>query len=332
MGEVRNASAQEVALVVLGQDDQLSRRELRFRNPTLSGYVWPLLALEGSEPGPRLCVMAGLHVNEVSSMEAALRLARLLNGAVLRGRIEIIPVVNVAALWDRVVQVCPVDGQNINFAFPGDPGGSFTPALAFALLNEWARDADLLIDLHGGDLQTQIAKFVMCQMTGDEAFDERTRRFASCFDADILVEFEAGQTENAGRACNARPALGHHAVMAEGGANGLIEETAVRFHTDGVINCAAVLGLIAERPIVAFRDQVRVSGFDLMAAPLSGRFYPKVGVGETVQEGQIVGIMRDIYGDVVAQMRTPRAGIVVYRYSHPVVTEGESVLAIGRPL
>lgn len=323
---------QSAALKVLARDGQLARCELRFANPTLSGHVWPLLAVEGPQPGPRLCVMAGMHVNEVSSMEAALRVARLLNGAVLRGRIEIIPIVNVPALWDRVVQLCPVDRQNINFAFPGNPSGSFTPALAYALLNDWAQDADLLIDLHGGDLQTQIAKFVMCQMVGDEAFDARTRHFARCFDADILVEFESGQTENVGRACNARPALRRHAVMAEGGANGLIEEIAVRFHTDGVVNCAALLGLVAERPIVAFRDQIRVSGFERITAPVSGRFYPKVGITENVHVGQPIGMMRNVYGEIVAQMRAPCPGIVVYQYSHPVVAEGESVIAIGRPL
>src|SRR5690606_11756093 len=133
----------------------------------------------------------------------------------LRGSVEILPVVNLPALWDRVVQVVPLDGKNLNFSFPGDPAGSFTPALADALLREWAGEAALLLDLHGGDLQTHVAHFVMCQMTGEAAFDEETRRFAACFDADAVVEFQAGQTANTGRACNARPLLGGHAVMAE---------------------------------------------------------------------------------------------------------------------
>jgi hypothetical protein len=42
------------------------------------GYSWPVFEATGSRPGPRLCVTAGIHVNEVSASEpdSSLLLAR----------------------------------------------------------------------------------------------------------------------------------------------------------------------------------------------------------------------------------------------------------------
>ncbi len=304
--------------------------ERRFTSPLLAGHAWPLVRIDSGRPGPRLCVMAGMHVNEVSSMEAVLRLADTLEGNLLRGMVEIMPVVNVPALWQRVEQLCPVDGQNINFSFPGDPRSGFSAALADALLREWADDAELLIDLHGGDMQTQVAHFVMCQMTGNPAFDAITARFARCFDADAIVEFVAGQRENAGRACNARPQLGRHAVMAEGGGNGLIREEDVVFHLEGTLNCARLLRIYGGEPPVPRRAQQALVGVERLSVPADGRFYPLAEIMKEVEAGEEVGRLLDVYGREITRLRAPCAGPLVFRYSHPLVAAGEVVIGIGR--
>src|SRR5690606_32682199 len=51
--------------------------EIEFSNPTLRDYRWPVCEIAGRRAGPKLCVTAGVHVNEVSSIEAAIRLQRL---------------------------------------------------------------------------------------------------------------------------------------------------------------------------------------------------------------------------------------------------------------
>jgi uncharacterized protein len=137
----------------------LRRFELAFPYAALQGWRWQGIDIIGQRPGPRLAIIAGVHVNEVSSIEAAIRLQRLLKPDELRGRVSILPVVNLPALSKRSQQVCPIDGKNINFSFPGRPDGSFSEALAWALLEDWAADADCLADLHGGDLCENVAHF-----------------------------------------------------------------------------------------------------------------------------------------------------------------------------
>src|SRR5262249_22853568 len=151
--------------------------------------------------------------------------------------------------------------------------GTFSEALADAVLNHWSIGADLVVDLHGGDLREDVAKFVMCQLTGDPEFDAKTRRFARCYDADLIVEFPATETENIGRAVNVLPKLGRFAVMSEAGANGRIDEESVAFHLNGVLDMARELGLIGGPKAAKGRSNRIVDGYQKILSPATGRFY-----------------------------------------------------------
>src|SRR5262245_31569063 len=163
------------------------RSQLTFPYPALEGWSWPALDIVGQKPGPRLAVMAGIHVNETSSIEAAIRLQKAITPSALAGRISIIPIINLPAVPHRSQYVCPLDNKNINFSFPGRRDGTFAEAMAYAILNDWAADADVLVDLHGGDLCERVAHFMVVQCTGDDEFDRRALSLALSFDAELVV-------------------------------------------------------------------------------------------------------------------------------------------------
>jgi predicted deacylase len=291
----------------------------------------PYIEIESGVPGPRLAVMAGIHPNEVCSMEAALRLVPALADGLRRGSVGLLPVVNMPGLALHSEFVIPIDGKNLNFSFPGDPAGSFTERLAHALITEWSAGADVVVDLHGGDLREDVAKFVVVQMTGDEAFDARTRDLARCYDAELIVEFPLGETVNTGRATNILAGLGRHAVMSEAGANGKLDEASVAFHLNGVLNIARLLGMTDGPSLPRARTPRVLNGFARMLAPAAGRFYCEVACNDAVLPGQRVAVLRDIFGAPLADMRAPAAGRVVMIVTHNIVAESEWVLGIGTP-
>jgi len=314
---------------IIGRSGPLSWGTLRFASSALAALDLPFFEIASAAPGPRLAIMAGMHPNEVSSMEAALRLKDAFTERLDRGSVTILPVVNMPGLYLHSEFVCPVDGRNINFSFPGRADGSFSEVLAHALLTEWAGDADLLVDLHGGDLREDVAKFVMCQMTGDAEFDGRTREFAHCFDADVVVEFAAGQTSNRGRATNERPHLGKHAVMAEAGTNGRLDEACIAFHTQGTLNVARKLGLIGGPLVSGGRARRVVENFVKIGSPASGRFYLEADVGDHVEKGQRLARLRDLYGAEIAEIRAPFSGRIVMVVTHNIVEQDEWVISVG---
>jgi predicted deacylase len=314
---------------IIGQSGNLTWGCLRFPSLEPEDTAFPYFEIRAMRAGPRLAIIAGMHPNEVSSMEAALRLKDAFADHLECGSVTILPLLNMPGLYRRSEFVCPIDGKNINFCFPGRADGSYSERLAYLLVNQWSVGAEVVVDLHGGDLREDVAKFVMCQMTGNDIFDAHTRRLARCFDADIVVEFEANQTVNAGRATNELPRLGRYAVMSEAGCNGILSEECVAFHTGGVLNIARELGLIAGPHVSGNRARRVLRRFEKITAPVEGRFYREVEVNEQVSLGQRLAVIKDLYGASIAEICAPEEGRVVMVMNHAIVTAGEWVFSIG---
>lgn len=315
---------------IIGTSGLLSWGTLTFNHPTLTGVDWPVFDIESHQPGAKLAIIAGMHPNEVDAMEAALRLKDYFAQKLVRGSVSIIPVLNIPGLFEHAEFVCPVDGKNMNFLSPGDLNGSFSQVLMHEVLHEWSKDADVFIDLHGGDLREEVARFVMCQMTGKPEFDQRTRDLAHQFDADSIVEFATDQTNNRGRATNELPWLGRHAVMAEGGANGVFDSVCIDFHFDGVANIAQFLGITEDRASEQKqRRNVVVSNFSKVEAPISGRLYLDVAAGDQVMEGQRLGHLKDIYGIPQGELLAAHDGLVLMVVNHPIVNQGEWLISLA---
>jgi predicted deacylase len=121
----------------LGRKDDLEWGTLTFEAGVLAEVPIPFFEILSAVAGPRLAVMAGMHPNEVSSMEAALRLKQAFSQNLDKGSVSILPILNIPGLYEHAQSICPIDGKNINFSFPGNPNGSFSEALAHALVTDW---------------------------------------------------------------------------------------------------------------------------------------------------------------------------------------------------
>ena len=309
----------------------VERFEISFDGPVLADWRWPLVEIVGKRPGPSLHVMAGMHVNEVSSIEAAIRLQSCFDPGTLRGRVAIMPLVNVPAVHTYTEYNCPIDGKNINFSFPGRPDGSFSEVLAYAILHEWAAGADVLVDLHGGDLRETVSKFVMYQRTGNAVEDESRRAVAMCFDADLVVGLEPKLLDRPGRSCTASAKRGRRAVLVEGGDNGIVDEISVQYHLQGAINVARHLGMIAGPLLPPARARVVCDRYIWVKCPSGGLFYPQVEPMTLVAKGQKLGEVRDYFGCIKGEIRAPESGYVLWRMTQPNLKADDFALGIATP-
>nr|WP_280178105.1 M14 family metallopeptidase [Rhizobium anhuiense] len=291
--------------------------------------MWPLCEIRGDRDGPRLCISAGVHVNEVAAIEAAVRLQKLFDPRKIQGSVSIIPLVNQPALYKYSEYVCPLDGKNINFSFPGDPNGSFSEILCDAIMNEWCVGADCYVDMHGGDLRENVSKFTIFQHTDDPVLDERARRMAMCFDAELVVGLPVAHIPKPGRPPTGFASKNRLAIMSEAGANGLVDEASVQFHVDGVLNVARALGIL-DTPSTEFqRARVPCDDYIWVACPTDGEFYSEVEPGDRIHKDQRLGTICDLFGETVAEIAAPETGFLLWRITHPSIPNGSPVLAIA---
>ncbi|EKN4030366.1 hypothetical protein ACHZG4_001030 [Yersinia enterocolitica] len=84
---------------IIGQAGIVSWGQLFFSHPTLAGLELPYFDIEAPQPGPKLAIIAGMHPNEVSAMEAALRLKNYFADQLVHGSVSILPVLNMPGLY-----------------------------------------------------------------------------------------------------------------------------------------------------------------------------------------------------------------------------------------
>jgi predicted deacylase len=80
------------------------------------------------------------------------------------------------------------------------------------------------------------------------------------------------------------------------------------------------MGMLPGEPRVTVRHRY-LSGphSTTLWAERSGLWYARVRAGELVQEGQLLGELRDYFGELLEQYHAPFAGLVAYYWTSPAI-------------
>ena len=114
----------------------IERRTIRFDHELLAELELPCFEAHGDGDGPHLCLLAGIHGGEYSSIAAVVRFMNALDTSELCGRITAVPIVSMPSFRARTAFVMPQDGKNLNRCFPGSLDGTFSDVLARHVFDE----------------------------------------------------------------------------------------------------------------------------------------------------------------------------------------------------
>lgn len=291
-------------------------------------YACPSIEIQGANAGPRLCIMAGVHINEASSIVAAMQLPDLIDPQRLRGRVSIIPAVSTHHLYTKAMVTPPSSGVDLHWSYPGAPDGEFNDSLAHWLVSDWARDAEVFLDLHGGDLDERMARYVVTQRTGDEAFDTSVSHLAGCFETDLNVALVPPESWSAGRICTALARNGRRGMVVEAGDHGHLDRDSVDWITSGVLKVMRHLDMLPGG-VDPRADQTILGRYEWVVAPVAGVVRLAVAPAERVTQGDRIGIMTDLFGQPVAEVRAAASGHIMMLKTPLFAQAGEWIGAIA---
>jgi predicted deacylase len=281
----------------------------------------PFGIVEGAEPGPCLLVTAGVHGSEFCSIEAALRLLKRPPEDV-RGTLLVLPILNLRGFRQRSIYVMPEDGKNLNRMFPGRADGTTSERLAHWLVTSVYPQADAYLDLHGGDLDEGLAPFSLFPSAS-----EASKALATAFGLPVAVA--AG---GEGYTINAAYRIGVPGIIAEVSGNGLWDEDTVGEMTAGIERVMHHLGMIAGLVPPAPQAVPRFATMWVPKAPCDGLWYAAREIAETVAAGDLLGEIKDVFGTVLATIRSEKDGFILYRLTSLSVNKGEALIGVGTPL
>ena len=284
---------------------------------TLGGEEVPCIRARGAQDGPAVSLIGGIHGCEYSSIAAVTRVMRELDEGELSGSITAVPVVSMASFRERSPFVVPADGKNLNRTFPGDAGGSYTDRLAHNIFTQLIEPAGALLDLHGGDLVEALEPFALYA-------DETSRGIALAFGLPYVV---ASTDSLAGMTATAAANAGVPAVIAEAGGIGQLEEAAVQMLAGGARSALRHLGVLPGEP-----DPPRsrdVGDFVWLRCQQAGFWAAAVKTGDEVETGALLGEVRDLYGDVIEEVRAPAPGVLLFLTTSAAVADDGLLLGLG---
>ena len=126
----------------------------------------PVISLKRGK-GPVVLMFGGTHGDEFEGPAALMRLVADLDVGNITGQIIIVPALNAPALQDAS-RVSPIDGVNLNRAFPGNPQGGITEQIAYYVETQLLPMADAAIDLHSGGKASVFAPCSLPTRTTDQ--------------------------------------------------------------------------------------------------------------------------------------------------------------------
>jgi predicted deacylase len=295
--------------------------------PALQGWSWPYVTIAGREDGPLATITAGVHGSEYVSIHAAQRLAQELDPAEVRGRIQIVPVVNPAMFWERSAFLSPIDDVNPNRVFPGNAEGTYSHALTHFIFTNCIAGSDAFFDLHGGDVFEELATFTGYAADAAPEVTAKSRAMAEAFGFDFCMGTVDPPGTVSGQSNRVAARQGVPSVLAESGGNALLTLPDVDVLVQGTRRALQVAGNLPGEPDPPPTRHMRWA--PSLTASADGFWISAVRAGQEIRSGQPLGRIVDLLGEQLAAYESSVDGYVVYQTTSAAVKQGGLLVSMA---
>ena len=277
----------------------------------------PVGTIVGDKPGGRIAIFGGQHGTEYDGLEAVQKLYRTLTPADVSGTIVISLSTNDQSFqnWEQFAPTHP-------------------PILE--MMEEIATGSDLLINCHGGEFSEGMNPYVICRLLGDDALDAKARAMADVYGVPF-VSFSQYRGEPP-MTDGVRPAwwlwpkksmadrLRIPEITPEIGERGSRDDQGLMYA--GIINVLKKFGFLEGEPD-SNPPPREIGDRYWLTADADGIFFPDTVIDRDVAEGELLGVVRDYFGNLIQEVKAPAAAKVMNMNWGMPVKKGGFLLWLG---
>jgi N-alpha-acetyl-L-2,4-diaminobutyrate deacetylase len=283
--------------------------------------------------GPTALFFGGNHGDEYEGSVTLPKVARTIDPAQVNGRIIMIPMLNAPA-GQAGTRLSPVDGKNLNRAFPGERNGTITSVIAHYVYHALFPMADLVVDIHSGGRSIHFAASVNMHHVANQKQMEGMIQSGIAWGAPYVFVYRDVGGE--GLLPSHAEALGKITLGTELGSAAQFTPHILRLTETGVYNVLKLHGILEGSPAPAATEPQVVGATereDYIMAPVSGIFEPFYDLEDQVKAGQPIGQIHNIE-ELFSEPRIVYAetdGMVMGRRAFPLTRQGDCVMVLVRP-
>lgn len=279
----------------------------------------PIIVIRGRKPGPRFCVTAALHGNELNGIPVIHRVLDGISPSRLRGTIIALPALNVPGMLRYMREF--EDGTDLNHIMPGRLGSTGAHHWAHRISTTVTENADLLVDLHTASSGRINSLYVRADLE-----DTATARMAMLQRPTIVLHNPPSDSTLRGTAAE----RGVPAITVEVGDPSRFQARHIRPTVAGIRALMADQGMIQRRASAAGPAPLVCRSSAWIYTDRGGLLDGLPDIATIVEEGEVIGRQVDAFGDLVREYRAPHRGVVIGRSVSPVSPVGARLLHLGR--
>ncbi len=279
--------------------------------------------------GPTALLSGANHGDEYEGPVALLDLANGLRAEDVSGRVIIIPMMNAPAF--RVGRrTSPIDGGNMNRAFPGRPNGGVTEKIADYFQRTLLPMADFVLDIHSGGRTLEFVPFACAHRLSDKAQEARCIAAMKAFNAPyslMLLELDA-----VGMYDTAAEDMGKVFVSTELGGGGTVSAETAAIAKKGVRNFLIHSGNLTGSPVLdPSVDLDMPDPACYVTSRDTGLFEPCMALGAPVRKGDVVARIYNMERTGVAPVvyQAGVDGVYAGRHFPGLIKSGDFICMIG---
>lgn len=272
----------------------------------------------GQDNGKRLCVVTGIHGDELEGQYLAYRLNRVLaaHPEHLHGTVDIYPAMNPLGI-NSITRGIPLFDLDMNRVFPGSENGSMVEHITYKIVED-IRGADIAIDIHASNIfLTELP-----QVRINVLFEDELVPLAKELNIDYIWVHQAATVLESTLA-HSLNSIGTKCLVVEMGVGMRLTRAYGDQLLEGILNLMKNQGMWTgetkpvREPIVG-HDEVA-----FLNAEAAGIFIPEVTHNCQVEKGQLIGVIADpLTGSDEAVVTAPESGLLFTLRDYPVVYPG----------
>jgi predicted deacylase len=308
-------------------DVGLAKGELRLADmPDGEPITIPVAILRGAEGGPTVWLQGCVHGDEYCGTFIIHELLRSVSAADLTGTVIALPILNITASMthQRMSPFETMSYGDLNRCFPGKAGGSLTEQMGHAIYTPLKEYADYLIDFHTA-LTADVRWALYADVEGEVG--QKAEGVARAFGYKSTLPAPTDILGGSALMTAAKDGIPSYIVEA-GGIGQAFDSDTVADAAERLRNVLRHLGMLAGE-VTDYGPLTYFSNFAWINAVRGGLFQPLVKCGDPLDKGTIVGKLFDVFGDLVEEVLSPKAGVVLAINAGPVMASGEVLVHIG---
>ncbi len=293
-----------------------------------SPITLPVRIVHGASDGPVISLTGVIHGDELNGWAAINRICDGVDPTELSGTIVAFPLANPFAFATKSrASELDYERLNLNRVFPGHPDGLITERVAAAIYSGGIERADFHIDFHEGGYDF-IARYLIVKVSGDPTLDQRSLRMAQAFGHGVPINRITMKPNDrilgrAGSSTTCANGLGIPSICNELGGGGRLWPDHVTTSANGASNVMRDLGMLSGEPVLEANDQF-IASASTWPRPKHGGFWEQiVHLGETVEEGALLGRIRNGFGEVVEELFAPHRCVILDIRNSAAIMTGE---------